>query len=342
MPQDNDLPDEVREWSKTIGREKPAPKAPSIAPPDTTAGGGAEPTADPGRERRGEIIRQFQAEDPDYPQGREFWRGGAGVATGLARALMPSSTLESLAQRYPIVRQTMEFADDPNQPGFMEAPGQWLARQAGATTALAPVSGPLGALAGGMARGGTAALTSGAAAREAPPIFSRGVGWVASPRGAGLAEDVGRWSARAGRGANVATQGAVGGVAGDPEHPLAGAVTGAAAGGVPMVTSKFLQSAVGKQLGRTLLPTVATGVAIHGLGGGWLGTAGGSLAAHLIISNVRWHSAPMGSTLNIVGEKIFDAAGTHVATIPPWLPGYIASQVQSRFTGGRNAETEQP
>ena len=168
-----------------------------------------------------------------------------------------------------------------------------------------------------------------------------GVGGAVTKWGTTLGQLAGRSMIRgartAGRVASGAVKGAEGGLLADPEHPGQAAAGGALAGIVPTPVGRAIASPIAKRLGGTAIPigaAVAVEAAVqrglipaslgHGAaaGLGWHATR--YAMHHLIHSNIRWHSSPVGGALFRSGSSIMDAGGKIVGSIPPGLMGFFA------------------
>ena len=191
---------------------------------------------------------------------------------------------------------------------------------------------------------GIGALSRAAApATTAAPIFVRGVGWV--PGATTAPSWLGRAIQGTGKMAEGAVQGAEAGAIATPEDPESGAISGAVGGAIPTPLGAFARSSIGRRLGGTLPPAIATGAGLAALdalyGGGHAGhSAAAGTLAHLIIRNISWHGSPVGGTLYRLGNRIMDSTGRVIGSIPPGLAAQLAAKGFGNFGSIENTPIE--
>ncbi|HEY2108093.1 MAG TPA: hypothetical protein VGH29_20010 [Candidatus Binataceae bacterium] len=275
-----------------------APKPPAET---TTGAAGATPPEDQGVVTRGlEAAHEFVgAHDPlastEQEMGRGVAKSVAGTATGIPRAanaalglIEPSMSrsLGDLAERVPGVKRMEEFAAEPSQ--------SW-----------SETAGYLGG-AGTQLLAGPAAL---------PGRFVPGRGFVPATR-----------AQQAGNVGKSVIGGAAGGAMADPENPSAGALTGAATGGLAPLAGAALKSRPAQYM--------AGHYGAYGLGAALtaIGEAVGIPAHYLWMAGVlplieRYHS-PTSRAIRAGTKATVGGTGTALERASPRAVGATAGEAE--------------
>lgn len=276
------------------------PPGPGTAPAATAA---AAPASDPNP-------------TPDWQRsmGKGVAKSLAGTATALPklanegiRLASPglADKLSDLAERVPGVHRMEEFAQEPSD--------NW-----------AETAGYLGGEAGQLLMGPGELKWGAKLASKFPKAVWGGPGQgfkaVARP-----------WLERTGRSAEGVVRGGAAGAITDPQDPAAGAVGGAALGGLAPSVGALAKSQAGQWMGgvaaRNVPWAALAAVADHmGVPREWLWTAG-------LPELLRWYHSPVGRRLTQAGRSMARAGGRGIERADPRIAGGLAGSAGEAVEG---------
>lgn len=132
--------------------------------------------------------------------------------------------------------------------------------------------------------------------------------------------------------------GGASGALANPEHPMEGAASGAAAGKVGKGMEDILRSRSARGMAGHAMASAATGAAAHFMMGASIPA---SVAWGLAIPGLRWTRFPSGGSVHRVGSTILDSLGAAVGYIDnPAFTGRVASKLDPEGdVGGALIET---
>jgi hypothetical protein len=321
----NDFSD-LETWAKETGTSVPTPKKPApSAAPKTIPSRAPAPVPPSGTSDLDKWAKETgttiptsttEAEETPLPTGQAIRRGlrrgmaygGTTLPSKLAQTFFPnlSQATATIAGQIPGVSdkwsQLQQFAQG-HSASFPEKIAEGVGETLPATIAMGP--------AGGIAT------------RIGESILGR----VLPEQALRLGLDV-----SGGRAIGATTAGAAGGAMADPEHPVQGALAGAAGGWVPGVGRAVARSELGQKAAEFAIPALVS----HLLGHGGLESVAWGGGVHWLVHNPE---SPLHGALHQVGPWVFNRVGDLIGIFKPAAAGAVAGKA-ARSYAPRPSEEE--